>query len=162
VFLRILPQLPQAECKGFEAGRVDAGAAPLDNAAMNQPDSSGPARSQAVRRVKSYSAASGYVYQYYFHEVEKTRRGFAVGTDYVYMVSADRKTAFPVRVFVRADAVRDWGNKAGREMTGTEEYAVAKVRLFLGFDEAADPAGLPRELVVDATNLESLLNTLDL
>jgi hypothetical protein len=115
-----------------------------------------------VRRVKSYSAASGFVYQYYFHDIEKTRRGFAAGTDYVYMVSADRKTVFPVSVFVRAEAVRDWGKKAGREMTGTEEYAVAKVRLFLGFDEATDPAGLPRELVVDGSNLASLLETLDL
>jgi len=129
---------------------------------MTRPESSGPARPQVAHRVKSYSAASGYVYQYYFYEVEKTRRGLATGTDYVYMVSADRKTVFPVRVFVRHDAVREWSGKARREMTGTEEYAVAKVRLFQGFDEAADPAALPRDLVVDGSNLESLLTALDL
>jgi len=129
---------------------------------MARPDGSGPARPQAAHRVKSYSAASGYVYQYYFYEVEKTRRGFAAGKDYVYMVSADRKTVFPVRVFVRHDAIREWCGKACREMTGTEEYAVAKVRLFQGFDEAGDPAALPRDLVVDGSNLESLLAALDL
>ena len=85
-----------------------------------------------------------------------------MGTDYVYMVSADRKTVFPVRVFVRHDAIHEWSGKAGREMTGTEEYAVAKVRLFQGFDEAADAAALPRELLVDRANLETLLATLDL
>jgi hypothetical protein len=129
---------------------------------MTRRESSGPARPQVAHRVKSYSAASGYVYQYYFYEVERTRREFAAGTDYVYMVSADRKTVFPVRVFVRHDAIRDWGEKVRREMTGTEEYAVAKVRLFQGFDEAADPAALPRDLVVDSSNLESLLTALDL
>lgn len=129
---------------------------------MGTSESAGPARPQAARRVKSYSAASGYVYQYYFQQVEKTRRGFAAGADYLYMVSADRKTVFPVRIFVRADAVRQWARASGREITGTEEYAVAKVRLFRGLDDAPDPAALPRELVVDAANLESLLEVLDL
>jgi hypothetical protein len=40
-------------------------------------------RPEAVRRVKSYSAATGYVYQYYFYEVEKERLGASQGTEYV-------------------------------------------------------------------------------
>ncbi len=48
-------------------------------------------RPEMVRRVKSYSAATGYVYQYYFYEVRRTRRGSIAGTEYVYMVSVDRK-----------------------------------------------------------------------
>jgi len=47
-------------------------------------------------------------------------------------------------------------------MTGTEEYAVAKMRLFQGFDEIEDVAATPAELVVDESNLESLLSQLDL
>src|SRR5579872_5142269 len=39
-------------------------------------------RPEAVRRVKSYSAETGYVYQYYFYEVNKTRRGLTPGTEY--------------------------------------------------------------------------------
>ncbi len=120
------------------------------------------ARPEVARRVKSYSAATGFVYQYYFYEVQKSRRGFAAGTEYVYTVSADRKTAFPIRIFVRQDAVRDWGKKAGREMTGTEEYAVAKMRLFQAFDEVEDLASSRPELVVDESNLEVLLARLDL
>src|SRR5438309_1788019 len=52
-------------------------------------------RPEAIRRVKTYSAASGYVYQYYFYEVQKARRGFTAGTEYVYMVSRDRSKVFP-------------------------------------------------------------------
>jgi hypothetical protein len=120
------------------------------------------ARPQVVRRIKSYSAASGYVYQYYFYEVRPARHGSAEGNEYVYMVSADRKTTFPVSVFVRRDAVRNVTEKTGRQLTGTEEYAVAKMRLFQAFDENAEPAGERSELVVDEDNLPSLLALLDL
>ncbi len=58
------------------------------------------ARPEAVRRVKSYSAATGYVYQYHFYEVQKLRRGLSSGTEYVYMVSVDRQKVFPLRIFI--------------------------------------------------------------
>ncbi len=120
------------------------------------------ARPEVVRRIKSYSAATGFVYQYYFYEVRAARRGLAAGSEYVYMISVDRKAAFPLAIFVRRDAVREWGRKASREMTGTEEYAVAKMRLFQAFDEAEDLARAGPDLVVDDSNLESLLLQLDI
>jgi len=119
-------------------------------------------RPEAVRRVKSYSAETGYVYQYYFYEVQKTRRGLSAGTEYVYMVSADRKKAFPLRIFVRRDAKEKWGRKVGRVLSGTEEYAVAKMRLFQALDEIEDVAAHSADLVVDESNLEALLAQLDL
>lgn len=119
-------------------------------------------RPEAVRRVKSYSAATGYVYQYYFYEVNKTRRGFASGTEYVYMVSVDRKKVFPLTIFVRRDAAEKWGKSAGRALSGTEEYAVAKMRLFQALDEFENLEANPPNLVVDDSNLESLLAQLDL
>ncbi len=119
-------------------------------------------RPEVARRVKSYSAATGYVYQYYFFEVQKTRRGLSTGTEYVYMVSVDRQMVFPLRVFVRRGAVEKWGQQAGREMSGTEEYAVAKMRLFQAFDEVEDLATARPDLVVDESNLEALLARLDL
>jgi len=116
-------------------------------------------------RVKSYSAASGFVYPYYFHEVQKLRRGPPEnwrGTEYTYMVSADRKTVFPVCIFVRQDALEDWARQAGRALSGTEEYAVAKLRLFQAFDEIEDLAKTRPDLLVDQSNLESLLAALDI
>ena len=120
------------------------------------------ARSETVRRVKSYSAATGYVYQYYFYEVQKTRRGFSSGTEYVYMVSVDRKKVFPLRIFVRADAAEKWGSTAGRPLTGTEEYAAAKMRLFQALDEIEEIESRKPELVIDDSNLADLLSQLDL
>jgi hypothetical protein len=119
-------------------------------------------RPEAVRRVKSYSAATGHVYQYYFYEVNKVRRGGKPGTEYVYMVSVDRKHVFPVRIFVQHDALEDWSARTGQKLTGTEEYAVAKMRLFRAFDEIEKLDAKTPELVVDSSNLETLLSQLDI
>jgi len=120
------------------------------------------ARPEAARRVKSYSAASGYVYQYYFFEVQKSRRGLASGTEYVYMVSTDRKTVFPLRIFVRRDAVEAFAARTSRPLTGTEEYAIAKMRLFQAFDETDQAISAASDFVVDESNLDQLLALLDL
>ena len=120
-------------------------------------------RPEAAHRVKSYSAATGYVYQYYFYEVEKAKRGAAVGTEYVYMASVDRKRVFPVRIFVAKEALEEWSARTGRPFTGTEEYAVAKMRLFQAFDEVESlSSGKAPDLLVDESNLDTLLSQLDL
>jgi hypothetical protein len=120
------------------------------------------ARPEALRRVKSYSAATGYVYQYYFYEVLKTRRSGATGSEYVYMVAVDRKKVFPLRIFVQREGVELWGRSAGRNLTGTEEYAVAKMRLFEALDEISDLASRQPDLTVDGSNLAELLSRLDI
>ncbi len=120
------------------------------------------------RRVKSYSAESGITYQYCFYEVQKTTRKQISGTGsggvtvYTYLVSGDRKTSFPLHVYVWQEAVRNWEKRVGRRMTGTEEYAVAKLRLFRGFDEAEEALAKAAELFVDDSNLDELLSQLDL
>src|SRR6202171_4484539 len=119
-------------------------------------------RPEAVRRVKSYSAATGYVYQSYFYEVEKTRRGSSQGTEYTYMVSVDRQHVFPIRIFVHQDALENWSARNGQQLTGTEEYAVAKMRLLQAFDEIEAMAENPPDLIVDNSNLETLLSQLDI
>jgi hypothetical protein len=119
-------------------------------------------RPEAVRRIKSYSAGTGYVYQYYFFEVEKTRRGLASGTEYVYMVSVDRQHALPVKIFVRRDALEKWSASTGQHLGGTEEYAIAKMRLFQAFDEMERIPDQALEIAVDDSNLQSLISQLDL
>jgi len=120
------------------------------------------ARPEVAHRIKSYSAATGTVYQYAFVEVRPARRGLSRGTEFIYMVSADRHANFPLAVFVRASSLEKWANREGRKLTGTEEYAVAKMRLFDGFDEIEDlPTSRP-DLFVDDSNLDSLLQKLDL
>jgi hypothetical protein len=114
------------------------------------------------RRVKSYSSATGYTYQYVFHEIRKGRRGFAAGNEYVYLISADRKTSFPLVIFIGKEAVRGWARRAGRELTGTEEYAAAKMRLFQTFDETENLAEARPDIQVSESELAELLSRLDL
>jgi len=133
---------------------VDTSLPPPNNAAMS--------KAEIVRRVKSYSATSGYVYQYQFHEVHPSRDAKAPGNEYIYYVSADRKTMFPIRVFIRRDALDRWTKQTGRALTGTEEYALAKMRLFQAFDDVEDFSSSRPDLSVDDTNVDELLARLDL
>ena len=117
---------------------------------------------ETVRRIKSYSAENGYVYQYQFQDVHPAQCDGAQGNEYIYYVSADRKTMFPVRIFVRRLSLDRWTAQNGRVLTGTEEYAIAKMRLFQALDEMADFATQRPELIVDESNLPALLARLDL
>jgi hypothetical protein len=133
---------------------IDTGSGGPNNARMAKPET--------VRRVKSYSAESGYVYQYQFHDAVPAERNGESGNEYLYYVSADRKTMFPLKIFVGRNTREDCARRLGRTLNGTEEYAVAKMRLFQAFDESEDLATKRPELVVDASNIEALLARLDL
>jgi len=121
-------------------------------------------RPDAVRRVKSYSAADGYVYQYYFFEGNRAQKDGRPGGEFTYVISADCRSAFPFKIFVRQSALDAWAKQNGRSLTSSEEYAVAKMRLFQAFDEGSvqpPPEGQQaREVVVDESNLEDLLGKL--
>ncbi|MGD0545480.1 MAG: hypothetical protein ABSB65_13800 [Candidatus Acidiferrales bacterium] len=119
-------------------------------------------KSETVRRIKAYSAETGYVYQYQFQAVHPAEKEGVPGNEFIYYVSADRKTMFPVRIFVPRDALDNWTKETGRVLTGTEEYAVAKMRLFQALDEVEDFATKRPDLVVDESNLPALLERLDL
>jgi len=121
-------------------------------------------RPDAVRRVKSYSAADGYVYQYYFFAGDRAQRNGALGGEFTYVVSSDRRSAFPFKIFVSQSALDGWAKANGRSLTSSEEYAVAKMRLFQAFDEGLvkpPPDGQqPGEVFVDESNLEEMLGRL--
>ncbi len=116
-----------------------------------------------IRRIKSYSAQTGYVYQYYFEEVRpRQQRGGREGTEYIYVVSRDRKHTFPVPVFLRRDAGEHWAESHGRPLNGTEEYAAAKMRLFAAFDEIPELEAERLSVEVTPENIHDLLAILDL
>jgi hypothetical protein len=121
-------------------------------------------RPDAVRRVKSYSAADGYVYQYYFFEGDRAQRHGSQGGEFTYVVSADRRSAFPFKIFVQQSALDAWAKLNGRPLSSSEEYAVAKMRLFQAFDDGSvkpAPQGQqPEEVLVDESNLEEMLGRL--
>jgi hypothetical protein len=136
------------------SGCVDTGEFEFNNLRVNDPN--------VVRRIKTYSAENGAVYQYQFQEVRPVAIGGERGNEYVYYVTADRKTMDAVRVFVSRAGIEKWGARTGRTLNGTEEYAVAKMRLFEGFDEIAEIEKSSAVLRVDDSNVEALLEKLDL
>jgi len=124
------------------------------------------AKPEAVRRIKSYSGANGYVYQYYFYELNRVSVDGEAAGEFVYAISADRGTSFGLRIFVMQAALDVWAAANGRSLTSSEEYAVAKMRLFRAFDEGVVPltaeAANEVRLVVDESNLEELLKILNI
>ena len=112
----------------------------------------------AVRRQKTYSAQSGYVYQYYY----EGHRAAQEGTEYVFDISADRKTSAPASVFVQDEAVQSWEDRHGRELSAAERYAIAKMALFQAFDERAHPGLMRQDIRVRIADVDAILATLDI
>ncbi len=113
-----------------------------------------------VRRQKTYSAQSGYVYQYYYEGQRATRP--ELGIEFVFDVSADRKTSTAVSVLVPETAVESWQRDHGRELNSTERYAIAKMALFQAFDQRESPAGMGAAVRVDAAGAVEILQTLEI
>jgi hypothetical protein len=113
-----------------------------------------------VRRQKTHSAESGYVYQYYYLGYRETRDRGRAATEYVFDVSADRKTSFPVSILVAEEDTVAWETASRRKLSGTERYAIAKMALFRAFDERDTPARMRESVWVDAGAVASSLETL--
>jgi hypothetical protein len=103
----------------------------------------------AVRRLKTYSAESGYVYQYSY----QGQRPHASGTEFVFTISADRKTWHDLSVIVSGQAVKSWEHAHDRRLSSTELYAFAKMALFAALDERASPAEMWEPVFVDETGV---------
>lgn len=118
----------------------------------------------AVRRLKTYTAQTGYVYQYYFVGKREalTSDSELPATEYVFDVSCDRQTYFAISILVRKDALDAWGASTGRTLSETEQYAVAKMALFQCFDEVEDMAGSKKRFFVAPENIETFVEALNL
>ena len=115
-----------------------------------------------VRRQKTHSAESGYVYQYFYEGHRSTHRDSVAGTQFMFNVSADRKSSFSVSVFVPDSVLAEWQKGHARELNSTERYAIAKLALFQAFDQRADPAAMSEEVRVSGADVEAFLATLDI
>jgi hypothetical protein len=109
----------------------------------------------AVRRQKTYSAQSGYVYQYFYkgHRPMSSQRG----TEFVFNVSSDRKTSAQVSVFLSDDAMLSWQQESGRTLSATERYAIAKMALFQAFDERETPEAARAAVEVSPGDVRAIL-----
>ncbi len=128
-------------------GKPAPGAAPLRGAA-------------AVRREKSYSAQTGYVYLYYYEGYREGDRDGRRGKEHVFHVSSDRKTSFPLTVFLARAVVEGWESRRGRTLSPTEQYAAVKLTLFQAFDDRAELGAATADVEVDAGGMAAHLETL--
>lgn len=115
-----------------------------------------------VRRMKTYTGATGYVYQYYFVGTRAAPAPDQEAQEFIFDVNADRKTTFSTSVFLKAEALAAWSSEHGRELTPTEQYAAAKMRLLRAFDEIEGMRDHGRRLVIDAEDISELLDPLGL
>jgi hypothetical protein len=115
-----------------------------------------------VRRMKTYSAQSGYVYQYYYEGYRPFHADGETGTEFVFSISADRKFWHPASVHVSDEAVAQWQSAHQRELSNNERYAIAKMALFQAFDDRANPALMKEAVRVRAADVAAIVETLDL
>lgn len=115
-----------------------------------------------VRRLKTYSAQSGYVYQYFYEGRRSFARAGDRGVEFVFRLSSDRKHWRDASITVSETAIEVWQQEHGRELSDTERYAIAKIALFQAFDERPDPAQLAGEIRVRAADIAGIVETLGL
>jgi hypothetical protein len=113
---------------------------------------------RAIRREKTYSAESGYVYRYSYCGQRLTDRGM----EYVWEACADRQPLAPVSIFLSDAALAPWQSAHQRELAGPERYAVAKMALLRAFDARPNPAAVREDVIVNADDVTSILETLGL
>ena len=116
------------------------------------------------RRYKTYAAETGVAYRYFFECRRSLVRpaGLGPGSDYIFAVTADQRPPLELRIFVSERALAACRAAHSRELDPSEQYALAKMRLFQAFDALDDLRAESLSLVVDDSNVEELLAALDL
>ena len=115
-----------------------------------------------VRRIKTYTGQTGYVYQYYFVGKRPALEGDAEApsTEFIFDVTSDRKATYAVSVFLRSEAVDAWAGSRGRKLSEPEQYAGVKLRLMQAFDEIPDMRNNGRRLRLEFDALLTLLDSI--
>lgn len=115
-----------------------------------------------VRRVKTYSAASGYVYQYFYDGYRPHSTQAESGVEYVFRISPDRKNWHDTSVLVDDASVSGWETAHERTLSSTERYALAKLALFQAFDERPSPSQMQQDVIVRPSDVDAIIETLGL
>jgi hypothetical protein len=104
----------------------------------------------APRRLKTYGAECGYVWEYFF--------AGRAGAEYRFEASATRGPFVTIVIVVDRSAVE---RAAGREVTEVEEYAAAKMSLLRAFDRHP-PGEMPASVRPGADEFREIFAALDL
>jgi hypothetical protein len=117
---------------------------------------------KTVRRLKAYTGAQGYVYQYYFVGKRQAlpEDPAAPALEFIFDVTSDRKVTYAVSVFLPETSLLAWVRVHSRPLSEAEQYGAVKIRLFRAFDEVEDVKAEGRRLTIDTPALEESLSIL--
>jgi hypothetical protein len=108
------------------------------------------------QRLKHYSAASGFVYQYIF----RGKLPHPSGEAHVFEVTAERYGTFAVQVQLAAEDLAVCAARLGSPLRWNDEYALAKLSLFDAFDHRDNPEALQKAVRPTASELLGYMKTL--
>jgi hypothetical protein len=109
-------------------------------------------------RLKTYTAETGLVYQYYY--VGKRRAPGEAAAEFVFDVSSTPQMRYSVSVFVPDALLKGWRESHGHDLAEAEIYAAARMRLLRAFDELEDLFHAGRSMQIEPDRFEQLLRDL--
>ncbi|MDR3701676.1 MAG: hypothetical protein P4L56_18655 [Candidatus Sulfopaludibacter sp.] len=112
--------------------------------------------------MKTYSAQSGYVYQYYYEGQRPFHSGPDHGIEFVFSLSHDRKAWHSISVMVSDSAIAVWEQAHARALSATERYALAKMALFQAFDERPAPEQMKEPVRLRPADVDGIIESLGL
>jgi hypothetical protein len=116
---------------------------------------------RSTGRPRTYSADSGYVYQYAFAGFRRVWRDGEHYVEYVFQVTGGRGEPSPVAVLLAERRLPEWSGR-DRELTASERYGIAKVCLKRALDRFPDPASMESRVVPGQAEIAEIAETLDL
>jgi hypothetical protein len=116
----------------------------------------------ASRRIKSYAADSGYVFEYFYQGHRPSSDASGAGVEFEFRVSTGRAQWLPAAVIVADRELRNWEAAHARTISPAERYAIAKLALFQSFDRCAAPLEAAIDVRVPAADVEAIAERLGL
>jgi hypothetical protein len=113
-------------------------------------------------REKTYSADSGYVYQYVLSSFRQYRRGGEDCHEYVFQVRGGRSGATDIAVILKSSVLQQWEREHDREFSASERYGIAKITLKRQLDASEDPVSVPPAVSPDIAQVTEITTFLGL
>jgi hypothetical protein len=124
-----------------------------------QPELGGAPR---TGRQKTYSAESGYVYQYIFLSFRPHRRGGEGLHEYVFEVRGSAGKTSTLSVVLKESVLLMWVRAHDREFSASERYGIAKITLKRELDAAESPTALPVSVTPSLDQIDEICRFLGL
>jgi hypothetical protein len=132
---------------------------PLRRFLPHQPEFGGGPR---TGRQKTYSAESGYVYQYVLSSFRQHRRGGEDLHEYTFEVSGGPGRTSSVAIVLKSSVLHTWIRQHDREFSASERYGIAKITLKRELDSADNPATLPASVSPNVNQVDDVCRFLGL